>query len=158
MRKTVFPVAGFGSRLLPATKAIPKELLPIIDKPLLQYAIEEAINTLIFVTGKNKRAVEDHFDSNTELDLTLRAQGKDKQADMVCNIIPEHVKYIFLRQPERHGLGHVILCAERAVNNKPFTILLADDFIISSHLGDTDKLICEFNNSGKAQLSVMEIN
>lgn len=143
---------------MPATKAIPKELLPIIDKPLLQYAIEEAINTLIFVTGKNKRAVEDHFDSNTELDLTLRAQGKDKQADMVCNIIPEHVKYIFLRQPERHGLGHVILCAERAVNNKPFTILLADDFIISSHLGDTDKLICEFNNSGKAQLSVMEIN
>jgi UTP--glucose-1-phosphate uridylyltransferase len=162
IRKAVFPVAGFGTRFLPATKAMPKELLPIIDKPLIQYAVEEAvvagIDTLIFITGKNKRAIEDHFDSNIELDLALRSMGKDKLANMVRNIIPKHVECIFVRQSEQLGLGHAILCAERAINNEPFTVLLADDFIVSSDSGVTDKLICEFSNSGKTQLSVMEIN
>ena len=104
IRKAVFPVAGFGTRFLPATKAMPKELLPIVDKPLIQYAAEEAIaagiDTLIFVTGRNKRAIEDHFDANNELENMLRAKGKDAQADMVRNIIPEGVECIFVRQTE----------------------------------------------------------
>ena len=107
LRKAVFPVAGFGTRFLPATKAMPKELLPIVDKPLIQYAAEEAIaagiDTLIFVTGRNKRAIEDHFDANNELETMLRAKGKDAQADMVRNIIPEGVECIFVRQAEQLG-------------------------------------------------------
>ena len=119
IRKAVFPVAGFGTRFLPATKAMPKELLPIVDKPLIQYAAEEAIaagiDTLIFVTGRNKRAIEDHFDANNELETMLRFKGKNAQADMVRNIIPSGVECIFVRQPEQLGLGHAVLCAERAV-------------------------------------------
>ena len=133
LRKAVFPVAGFGTRFLPATKAMPKELLPVVDKPLIQYAAEEAIaagiDTLIFVTGRNKRAIEDHFDNNQELELALRTKGKDKQADMVKNILPAGVECIFVRQPEQLGLGHAVLCAERAVGNDPFAVLLADDFL-----------------------------
>ena len=132
VRKAVFPVAGFGTRFLPATKAMPKELLPIVDKPLIQYAVEEAISsgidTLIFVTGRNKRAIEDHFDASNELETLLRAKGKDAQADMVRNIIPEGVKCIFVRQAEQLGLGHAVLCAHRAVGKEPFAVLLADDF------------------------------
>ena len=134
IRKAVFPVAGFGTRFLPATKAMPKELLPIVDKPLIQYAAEEAIvagiDTLIFVTGRNKRAIEDHFDANNELESMLRAQGKNTKADMVKNILPSGVECIFVRQPEQLGLGHAILCAERAVGDDPFAVLLADDFNI----------------------------
>ena len=130
LHKAVFPVAGFGTRFLPATKAMPKELLPIVDKPLIQYAVEEAIaagiDTLIFVTGRHKRAIEDHFDSNQELELALRARGKDAQADMVKNILPAGVECIFVRQPEQLGLGHAILCAERAIGNDAFAVLLAD--------------------------------
>ena len=129
IKKAVFPVAGFGTRFLPATKAMPKELLPIVNKPLIQYAVEEAItagiDTLIFVTGRNKRAIEDHFDANTELESILRAKGKDEQADMVRNIIPDGVKCIFMRQAEQLGLGHAVLCAERAVGDEPFAVLLA---------------------------------
>ena len=130
IRKAVFPVAGFGTRFLPATKAMPKELMPIVDKPLIQYAVEEAIaglDTLIFVTGRSKRAIEDHFDANKELENMLRAKGKDNQADMVQNIIPEGVQCI-LYDNLNHGLGHAILCAERAVGGEPFAVLLADDF------------------------------
>ena len=105
IRKAVFPVAGFGTRFLPATKAMPKELMPIIDKPLIQYAVEEAIlagiDTLIFVTGRNKRAIEDHFDSNLELEMALLAKGKKKQAKMVRNILPNGVECIFVRQSEQ---------------------------------------------------------
>ncbi len=119
INKAVFLVAGFGTRFLPATKAMPKELLPIVDKPLIQYAVEEAItagiDTLIFVTGRNKRAIEDYFDMNDELDTMLRTKGKDVQADMVRNIIPTGVECIFVRQAEQLGLGHAVLCAERAV-------------------------------------------
>ena len=135
LRKAVFPVAGFGTRFLPATKAMPKELLPIVDKPLIQYAAEEAISagidTLIFVTGRNKRAIEDHFDNNQELEMALRAKGKYEQADMVKNILPAGVECIFMRQPEQLGLGHAVLCAERAVGVDPFAVLLADDFSTS---------------------------
>ncbi len=162
IRKAVFPVAGYGTRFLPATKAMPKELLPIVDKPLIQYAAEEAIaagiDTLIFVTGRNKRAIEDHFDSNSELENMLRAKGKDAQADMVRNIIPVGVECLFVRQAEQLGLGHAVLCAERAVGDEPFAVLLADDFLTDYEPGVTSDLVHAFENSGKSQISVMEVN
>jgi UTP--glucose-1-phosphate uridylyltransferase len=160
--KAVFPVAGFGTRFLPATKAMPKELLPIVDKPLIQYAAEEAINagidTLIFVTGRNKRAIEDHFDANNELEVMLRAKGKDEQADMVRNIIPAGVECIFVRQAEQLGLGHAVLCAERAVGGDPFAVLLADDFLTDYEPGVTADLSRAYASSSKSQLSVMEVD
>ena len=162
IKKAVFPVAGFGTRFLPATKAMPKELLPIVDKPLIQYAADEAIaagiDTLIFVTGRNKRAIEDHFDANNELETMLRAKGKDAQADMVRNIIPEGVECIFVRQAEQLGLGHAVLCAERAVGGDPFAVLLADDFLTDYEPGVTADLAQAYANSGKSQLSVMEVD
>jgi UTP--glucose-1-phosphate uridylyltransferase len=162
IRKAVFPVAGFGTRFLPATKAMPKELLPIVDKPLIQYAVEEAIaggiDTLIFVTGRNKRAIEDHFDANHELETILRAKGKEAQAEMVRNIIPTGVECIFVRQAEQLGLGHAVLCAERAVGGDPFALLLADDFLTESQPGVTADLVQAFAASGKSQLSVMEVD
>jgi UTP--glucose-1-phosphate uridylyltransferase len=162
VRKAVFPVAGLGTRFLPATKAMPKELLPIVDKPLIQYAAEEAIaagiDTLIFVTGRNKRAIEDHFDNNQELEIALRAKGKGAQADMVKNILPAGVECIFVRQPEQLGLGHAVLCAERAIGNDPFAVLLADDFLAHEGAGATADLVRGFEASGKTQLSIMEVN
>ena len=162
IRKAVFPVAGFGTRFLPATKAMPKELLPIVDKPLIQYAAEEAINagidTLIFVTGRNKRAIEDHFDNNQELEMALRAKGKDAQAEMVKNILPEGVECIFVRQSEQLGLGHAVLCAERAVGRDPFAVLLADDFLTYQGAGVTADLVHSYVVTGKTQLSVMEVD
>ena len=162
VKKAVFPVAGFGTRFLPATKAMPKELLPIVDKPLIQYAAEEAIeagiDTLIFVTGRNKRAIEDHFDSNNELESILRANGRVAQADMVHNILPPDVQCIFVRQAEQLGLGHAVLCAERAVGADPFAVLLADDFLTDYSVGVTTDLVKAFEASGKAQLSVMKVD
>ena len=162
IRKAVFPVAGFGTRFLPATKAMPKELLPIVDKPLIQYAVEEAIaagiDTLIFVTGRNKRAIEDHFDNNQELEMALRAKGKHAQADMVKNILPPGVECIFVRQPEQLGLGHAVLCAERVVGGDPFAVLLADDFLTFDGAGITRDLVGGFERTGKTQLSVMEVS
>jgi UTP--glucose-1-phosphate uridylyltransferase len=162
VKKAVFPVAGFGTRFLPATKAMPKELLPIVDKPLIQYAVEEAIaagiDTLIFVTGRNKRAIEDHFDVNKELELALHSKGKNEQADMVRNIVPSHVECIFVRQAEQLGLGHAVLCAERAVAGEPFAVLLADDFLTDYAPGDTADLVDAFEKTGNSQLSVMPVD
>ena len=162
IKKAVFPVAGLGTRFLPATKAMPKELLPIVDKPLIQYAAEEAIaagiDTLIFVTGRNKRAIEDHFDVNKELELALRSKGKDVQADMVRNIIPPHVECIFVRQAEQLGLGHAVLCAERAVAGEPFAVLLADDFLTDYSPGVTADLVDAFEKTGHSQLSIMPVD
>lgn len=162
IKKAVFPVAGFGTRFLPATKAMPKELLPIVDKPLIQYAAEEAISagidTLIFVTGRNKRAIEDHFDSNQELEIALRKAGKNGKANMVRNILPEGIQCIFVRQPEQLGLGHAILCAERAVGIEPFAVLLADDFITDFKKSVTASLVDAFSQSGKSQLSIMRVD
>ena len=159
--KAVFPVAGFGTRFLPATKAMPKELIPIINKPLIQYAAEEAItagiDTLIFVTGRNKRSIEDHFDSNNELESALLASGKEEQADMVRNILPPGVECIFVRQPEQLGLGHAVLCAERAVGKDTFAVLLADDFLTDYPPGVTADLISAYELNGKSQLSVMKV-
>lgn len=161
IRKAVFPVAGFGTRFLPATKAVPKELLPIVDKPLIQYAAEEAvaaeIDTLIFVTGRNKRAIEDHFDNNQELELSLRLKGKLQQASMVKNILPAGIECIFVRQPEQIGLGHAVLCAERVVGNEPFVVILADDFIANDGRGVISDLVLGYQGSGKTQLSVIEV-
>ncbi len=161
LRKAVFPVAGFGTRFLPATKAMPKELMPIVDKPLIQYAAEEAIeagiDTLIFVTGRNKRSIEDHFDNNQELEMALREKGKDEQADMVKNILPSGVECIFVRQREQLGLGHAVLCAERAVGNDPFAVVLADDFLTYEGDGVTADLVRAFEASRKTQLSVIEV-
>ncbi|MDC0096458.1 UTP--glucose-1-phosphate uridylyltransferase [Amylibacter sp.] len=162
VRKAVFPVAGLGTRFLPATKAMPKELLPIIDKPLIQYAAEEAIaaglDTLIFITGRNKRAIEDHFDGNNELELALRSMGKNEMADMVKNILPDGIECIIVRQKEQLGLGHAVLCAERVVGNEPFALLLADDFLIYSGNGITSDLISGYEKTCKSQLSVMKVN
>jgi len=162
IKKAVFPVAGLGTRFLPATKAMPKELLPIVDKPLIQYAAEEAIaagiDTLIFVTGRNKRAIEDHFDVNKELELALRSKGKDEQADMVRNIVPPYVECIFVRQPEQLGLGNAVLCAERAVAGEPFAVLLADDFLTDYSPGVTADLVDAFEKTGHSQLSIMPVD
>ena len=162
VKKAVFPVAGIGSRFLPATKAMPKELLPIVDKPLIQYAAEEAIaagiDTLIFVTGRNKRAIEDHFDANNELELALRNSGKLAQADAVRNILPKGIECIFVRQAEQLGLGHAVLCAERAVGEEPFAVLLADDFLVDHPNGVTSDLVRAFTHSQKSQISVMSVS
>ena len=162
IRKAVFPVAGLGSRFLPATKAMPKELLPIINKPLIQYAAEEAVSagitTLIFVTGRNKRAIEDHFDNNIELEMALISSGKSKEADIIKGILPEHVQCIFVRQSNPLGLGHAILCAERAVAGEPFAVLLADDFIMPEDSNVSADLIQSFRQTGKSQLSFIEVN
>ena len=131
--KAVFPVAGFGTRFLPATKASPKEMLPIVDKPLIQYAAEEAIaagaTELIFITGKNKRSIEDHFDVAGELEAQLEASGKQKMLATLRDILPSHVSCIFIRQPKALGLGHAVLCAKPVVGNEPFSVILADDLI-----------------------------
>ena len=136
IRKAVFPVAGFGTRFLPATKAMPKELLPIVDKPLIQYAAEEAIaagiDTLIFVTGRNKRAIEDHFDANNELETMLRARGKDAQAEMVRNIIPYGGMHLCTSGRAIRARS-CVLCAERAVGDE-LCGLLADDFFLTTSL------------------------
>ena len=133
LKKAVFPVAGFGSRFLPVTKASPKEMLPIVDKPLIQYAVEEAaacgITEMIFVTGRNKRAIEDHFDKAYELETELERKNKDVLLDMVRSVLPEGVRCIYVRQAEPLGLGHAVLCAQPSVGDDPFAVLLADDLI-----------------------------
>jgi len=133
IRKAVFPVAGLGSRFLPATKAQPKEMLPIVDKPLIQYAVEEAvaagITELVFITGRNKRAIEDHFDKAYELEAELEAHGKQALLDVVRGVIPKNVNCIYIRQSAPLGLGHAVLCARPVVGNEPFAVLLADDFM-----------------------------
>ena len=162
IKKAVFPVAGFGTRFLPATKAMPKELLPIVDKPLIQYAVEEAvdagIDTLIFITGRNKRAIEDHFDSNLELERALRSVNKNEKADMVRNILPKGVECIFVRQPEQLGLGNAVLCAERAIGHEPFAVILADDFLVKKRIGATKNLLAAYSKTGLCQVSVMSIH
>jgi hypothetical protein len=134
VRKAVFPVAGLGTRFLPATKASPKEMLAVVDKPLIQYAVEEAyaagIREMIFVTGRNKRAIEDHFDTAYELEAELATGGKNELMSLVHSIKPEDMDCVYVRQPRALGLGHAVLCAERLVHGEPFAVLLADDLMI----------------------------
>jgi UTP--glucose-1-phosphate uridylyltransferase len=136
VKRAVFPVAGLGSRFLPATKAQPKEMLPIVDKPLIQYAVEEAVaagvTEMIFITGRNKRAIEDHFDTAYELETVLEAAGKAALLEMVRSVIPKHVNCIYIRQSAPLGLGHAVLCARPVVGDEPFAVMLADDFMDTS--------------------------
>ena len=133
VRKVVFPVNGLGTRFLPATKAMPKEMLPVVDMPLIQYAVAEAaaagITEMIFVTGRNKRAIEDHFDSYPELERELEEKGKDELLELVRGIVPAGVKCIYIRQPKALGLGHAVLCAKPVVGDEPFGVMLADDLV-----------------------------
>jgi len=134
--KAVFPVAGLGTRFLPATKASPKEMLPIVDKPLIQYAVEEAIaagiTEMIFVTGRSKRAIEDHFDKSYEIEAELEARGKDQLLELVRGIKPANVDCFYVRQATALGLGHAVLCAEKLVGDSPFAVILADDLLHST--------------------------
>jgi len=134
IRKAVFPVGGLGTRFLPATKAIPKEMLPVVDKPLIQYAVEEAyaagIREMIFVTGRHKRAIEDHFDTAYELEMELESAGKSALLELVHSIKPDDMDCVYVRQPRALGLGHAVLCAERLVGDEPFAVLLADDLMM----------------------------
>ena len=131
--KAVFPVAGMGTRFLPATKASPKEMLPIVDKPLIQYAVEEAvaagITDMIFVTGRSKRAIEDHFDKAYELESELERRGKTEMLNFVRGLLPKNINCIYMRQSEALGLGHAVLCAQPVVGDQPFAVLLADDLL-----------------------------
>lgn len=133
IKKAVFPVAGLGSRFLPATKAQPKEMLPVVDKPLIQYAVEEAVEAgiteMVFITGRNKRAIEDHFDTAYELETELESAGKHALLELVQNVIPKNINCIYIRQPAALGLGHAVLCARPVIGDEPFAVLLADDLM-----------------------------
>jgi len=160
LRKAVFPVAGFGSRFLPATKASPKEMLPIVDKPLIQYAVEEAaaagITDMIFITGRHKRAIEDHFDTAYEIESDLQAKGKRALLDVVQGVLPPGCRCIYTRQPEPLGLGHAVLCARPVVGNEPFAVLLADD-LIDAQPSVTAQMARHFATEGCSILGVMEV-
>ncbi|MBS0307986.1 MAG: UTP--glucose-1-phosphate uridylyltransferase, partial [Proteobacteria bacterium] len=161
--KAVFPVAGLGSRFLPATKAQPKEMLPIVDKPLIQYAVEEAvaagITDMIFITGRNKRAIEDHFDKAYELEAELEAAGKKALLELVQNVIPKHINCIYIRQSQPLGLGHAVLCARPIVNDEPFAVLLADDFmdVEAGKQPVLAQMTALFASEGKSLLAVQDV-
>src|SRR5690349_18368211 len=160
LRKAVFPVAGLGSRFLPVTKASPKEMLPIVDKPLIQYAVEEAaaagITEMVFVTGRNKRAIEDHFDKAYELETELERKSKNVMLEMVRSVLPEGVRCIYIRQAEPLGLGHAVLCAQQVVGNEPFAVILADDLMDSQPPAMT-RMAQVFAREGSSLLGVEEV-
>jgi len=161
IRKAVFPVAGLGTRFLPATKSIPKEMLPIVDKPLIQYAVEEAleagIDTLIFITSRKKHAISDHFDSEFELETKLAADGKQELLERITGIVPDHVGRVHVTQPEALGLGHAILCAESVVGDEPFAILLADDMIRNDGDGALGQMVEVYRQTGASVIGVEEV-
>ena len=160
VRAAVFPVAGRGTRFLPATKASPKEMLPIVDKPLIQYAVEEAIaagaTKLVFVTGASKRAIEDHFDTDPELERALTESGKTELLDSIKDIVPSGVSCIYIRQGEPLGLGHAVLCARPAVGNEPFFVHLADD-LIAGEPGCLAQMADEYQSHGRSVVAVEEV-
>jgi len=161
IRKAVFPVAGLGTRFLPATKSIPKEMLPIVDKPLIQYAVDEAveagIDTIIFVTSHKKGAILDHFDPDAELESLLLAQGNDELRARIHNIIPDHVSTQYVIQEKALGLGHAVWCAKKLVGDEPFAILLADDLIRSPGGGCLKQMVGEYHATGSGCIGVEEI-
>ena len=161
VRKAVFPVAGLGTRFLPVTKANPKEMLPIVDKPLIQYAAEEAeaagMLNLVFIIGRNKRAIPDHFDKAYELEAELQASGKTKLLDLVRDILPSNVSCIYLRQAEALGLGHAVLCARPVVGAEPFAVSLADDLIRGEGSGCLTQMVNVYGRHGCSVLAVEEV-
>ena len=163
LNKAVFPVAGLGTRFLPATKAQPKEMLPVVDKPLIQYAVEEAyaggIRHMIFVTGRNKRAIEDHFDTAYELENELEVAGKLELLAMVRSMQPADMAFSFVRQPRSLGLGHAVLCAEHMVGNEPFAVLLADDLMAGPPGGQPvlAQMAEQFKTLQQSVLAVQEV-
>lgn len=163
LNKAVFPVAGLGTRFLPATKAQPKEMLPVVDKPLIQYAVEEAyaagIRHMIFVTGRNKRAIEDHFDTAYELENELEVAGKLALLSMVRSMQPADMAFSFVRQPRSLGLGHAVLCAEHMVGNEPFAVLLADDLMVGPPGGQPvlAQMAEQFKTLQQSILAVQEV-
>lgn len=161
IRKAVFPVAGLGTRFLPATKASPKEMLPIVDKPLIQYAVEEAVRAgveiMIFITGRNKSSISNHFDTAYELEMELEQRGKNRMLDIVRNIIPSHVSCVFIRQAMPLGLGHAVLCAQPVVGEEPFAVLLADDLIDDDGPGCLAQMVEVFSQQECSLLGTQQV-
>ena len=161
IKKCVFPVAGMGTRFLPATKASPKEMLPIVDKPLIQYAVEEAVEAgcteMVFITGRNKRSIEDHFDKAYELETELELRQKDKLLAHVRDILPPNITCLYIRQTEALGLGHAVLCAQAAVGDEPFAVILADD-LIDAPKGALKQMVDVYNQSGNSVLGVETVD
>lgn len=161
IKKCVFPVAGMGTRFLPATKASPKEMLPIVDKPLIQYAVEEAVEAgcteMVFITGRNKRSIEDHFDKAYELETELELRQKDKLLAHVRDILPPNITCLYIRQTEALGLGHAVLCAQAAVGDEPFAVILADD-LIDAPKGALKQMVNVYNQSGNSVLGVETVD
>ena len=161
IRKAVFPVAGLGTRFLPATKAVPKEMLPVVDKPLIQYAVEEAVaagvEQLIFITGRNKRPIPDHFDMAYELESELEASGKTEQLEQLRKIIPEGITCTYLRQRRALGLGHAVLCAEPVVGHEPFAVILADDLIDGGENPCLKQMVDMFQAVGTGVVAVEQV-
>ena len=162
VRKAIFPVAGLGTRFLPATKANPKEMLPIVDKPLIQYAAEEAveagIEVLVFVTGRNKRSIPDHFDKAYELEAELEEHGKSKMLDMVRHILPPEVSCVYIRQPEALGLGHAVLCGKSVIGNEPFAVILADDLIDGEPKGCLKQMVEIYEREQCGVIGVQQVS
>src|SRR3954468_739593 len=160
VNKAIFPVAGLGTRFLPATKAQPKEMLPVVDKPLIQYAVEEAyaagVREMIFVTGRHKRPIEDHFDMTFELEVALEQAGKQELLDVVHSVKPDDMECVYVRQPQALGLGHAVLCGQRLIGNEPFAVLLADDLMV----GQTpvlQQMVEQFAEWRVSMLAVQEV-
>ncbi|MFU8838999.1 MAG: UTP--glucose-1-phosphate uridylyltransferase GalU [Thiohalomonadaceae bacterium] len=161
IKKAVFPVAGLGTRFLPATKANPKEMMPVVDKPLIQYAVEEAIEAgiteMIFVTSSAKRAIEDHFDKNYEMEAELEKKGKHELLALLRGIVPKGISCVYIRQPEALGLGHAVLCAKPVVGNEPFAVLLADDLIDGHDRGVVRQMVNLYGEYHCSILGVEEV-
>lgn len=161
LRKAIFPVAGLGLRFLPATKSIPKEMLTVVDRPLIQYAVDEAIaagiDCLIFVTGRSKRAIDDYFDRSPELEAELEAKGMVDALETVKNIIPAHVKCFFVRQVYPLGLGHAVLCASELIGDEPFAVILPDDLIDGFPKGVLSQMLDVYQSTNKSVLAVEEM-
>jgi UTP--glucose-1-phosphate uridylyltransferase len=158
--KAIFPVAGLGTRFLPATKAQPKEMLPVVDKPLIQYAVEEAyaagVREMIFVTGRHKRPIEDHFDMTFELEVALEKSGKQELLDVVRGVKPDDMECIYVRQAQALGLGHAVMCGQRLIGNEPFAVLLADDLMVGAK-PVLAQMVEQFNEWRVSILAVQEV-
>ena len=161
IRKAIFPVAGLGTRFLPATKAQPKEMLPVVDKPLIQYAVEEAyaagVREMIFVTGRHKRPIEDHFDMSFELEVALEQAGKAELLHVVRSVKPDDMECIYVRQAQALGLGHAVLCGQKLVGDEPFAVLLADDLMVNDGKSILSQMVEQFSRTRSSIIAVQEV-